>query len=72
VSFRDLDALAKAVADRLFFASEVTSLRHRGTVHGSWGSRPRTGSTRSFAELADSSALDRVGATSRDDAEGAG
>ncbi len=35
-TFDDLDALAQPVADRLFFAGEATSRRHRGTVHGAW------------------------------------
>ncbi len=42
-TFDDLDALAAPVADRLFFAGEATSRRHRGTVHGAWlsGLAPR-------------------------------
>ena len=35
-SHDDLDALAAPVDDRLFFAGEATSRRHRGTVHGAW------------------------------------
>jgi monoamine oxidase len=35
-SHDDLDALAAPVDNRLFFAGEATSRRHRGTVHGAW------------------------------------
>ncbi len=35
-TFDHLDALAAPVDDRLFFAGEATSRRHRATVHGAW------------------------------------
>jgi monoamine oxidase len=40
-SYDHLDALAEPVNDRLFFAGEATSRRHRGTVHGAWLSGQR-------------------------------
>ena len=40
-TFDDLEALGTPVADRLFFAGEATSRRHRGTVHGAWLSGER-------------------------------
>ncbi len=44
-TFEHLDALAEPVGDRLFFAGEATSRRHRGTVHGAWLSGQKAAET---------------------------